>query len=1025
MKLPPSSALLSIALAGLPLISAAAINRAYDDSEKSINNVVDTGILGKRFLKRHADVKLHRLRHDAKAKSDNDNVDTGILAKDTKTTVVDTGILGRNRHGNSNTISHHVRSLSTAHRRQRRGLIWPNQVKKHAHPVRSLQEASAVISANSTSTEELAGSAIAVSTTDDNICSTFQDCYERANQTMFELYYAGDANLVGAQLDIRACFLAQTPVRESMLNAFRMGLGSSANVRYTSTPLTVKRNNEQEKVDCCKDAESNGSGWADCLWGGIAYDDDYNTYGDDTTDSSNTQTGDSIAASTNTTDDICMAYQDCSKKAYSESFFYFEKENNACMRDVCIAGKGEECFEANYCEDIDVGCLQNASWEQCECQDYVNVFDGYYGPQKTVDCCKDADVNGSGWASCLWGGFDYVEDDNKYGSDAADGSNTLSPIDQCLEGTWTYGCFRDACMAADNVSPCRESFLGCLNGKAWDQCYCEQLQKYDDQTPPNSESKGQIECCKNKDAEGAGWGFCTWGFVPTQSQVGTTTSATYGNGFGSVNSTATPYSYYDGMCSDFYACGQSASYEPNFSSAYYACIRDVCIDGNENGCVYEGMCESVSVECLQNGSWEQCRCQSLVNDYENNTGGMTITSSSEAKTQIDCCKNAAIEGGRWESCVSMGPSYDMNYTTTADVYTTTTDVGTNTTTGGTSLCPEKASCIYAHTYGTNSNTTAYYACLRDICLDGKKDECFGVGYGNQCDRVGIECLQNGPWEQCMCQYVVNEYESYYGSMSMSMNSGFEGKAQIDCCKKAEIDGAGWESCISIGYSYDMNYTTTADVGTNTTTGGTSFLCPEKASCIYAHMYGTNSNTTAYYACLRDICLDGKKDECFGVGYGNQCDRVGIECLQNGPWEQCMCQYVVNEYESYYGSMSMNSGFEGKAQIECCKKAEIDGAGWVSCIAVDGGNETLQIGSPSVTPTERPTIVNTTVTPTQKPTTAKPIFDWREPTDYAGESSDSEAVTKVEDSPPPESASFANDPFISMAVIGFIWLASFM
>ena len=206
MRLPPSSALLSIALAGLPLISAAATNRAYDESKKSINNIVDTGILGKRFLKRHADVKLHRLRHDAKAKSDNDNVDTGILAKDTKTTVVDTGILGRNRHGNSNTISHHVRSLSTAHRRQRRGLIGPNQVKKHARRVRSLQEASAVSIKNTTSTDGIAGSAIAASSTNttDDICSTFQDCYERANQTMFELYYAGDANLVGAQLDIRA-----------------------------------------------------------------------------------------------------------------------------------------------------------------------------------------------------------------------------------------------------------------------------------------------------------------------------------------------------------------------------------------------------------------------------------------------------------------------------------------------------------------------------------------------------------------------------------------------------------------------------------------------------------------------------------------------------------------------------------------------------------------------------------------------------------------------------------------------------
>lgn len=126
--------------------------------------------------------------------------------------------------------------------------------------------------------------------------------------------------------------------------------------------------------------------------------------------------------------DTCFKYCACSRKAYNniEHDYYLHgiydpSEYHACFRDLCIAGKENECTNVNpddgICNEIDAECLKNGSWEKCRCQKLVNSDPLSSEAKIQALCCKKKDLHGRGWNLCL-----YYE---SLGMTLADAINTI------------------------------------------------------------------------------------------------------------------------------------------------------------------------------------------------------------------------------------------------------------------------------------------------------------------------------------------------------------------------------------------------------------------------------------------------------------------------------------------------------------------------------------------------------------------------------------------------------------------------
>ena len=285
------------------------------------------------------------------------------------------------------------------------------------------------------------------------------------------------------------------------------------------------------------------------------------------------------------------------------------------------------------------------------------------------------------------------------------------------------------------------------------------------------------------------------------------------------NNSTSEYCINPEICSDFCSCTNTAFYKLNppgtnasnandtaYFAEYFACVRDVCIDGTTAtecfGVEEEyNPCNEVSLGCLEDGPWEQCECQVYVSNYQDDYEGYAMMGK-----VIDCCKSAEIDGNGWGYCIwnLRNTLADQYYDDTNGIIANVTqEVAANTTATqyidffcSKPVCSDFCACTqneYSNIANGSYNFSGYYSCLRDVCLaQDITAECLGQEMADYtCNPNFVECLNNGSWEQCQCKDLVTSYDENMGGDTWSS----EFTAQVECCKSKDVYGEGWSSCI--------------------------------------------------------------------------------------------------------------------------------------------------------------------------------------------------------------------------------------
>ena len=348
----------------------------------------------------------------------------------------------------------------------------------------------------------------------------------------------------------------------------------------------------------------------------------------------------------------------------------------------------------------------------------ANVTQG----QAYIECCKTKNEANNGWQEC----FKESQETNETVTTSSvattastENVSTTASIDTTAAGdcpsncfafcnckqanssngsdpVGLYSCYASACAAnkeLDDQYKCTSdvsltlcsgnSFIDCLQGGGtFLECsYQRTCQKAVDNYTYGQGSfynAAQVECCRKKDDENAGWAECFGIIYGYAAYISTAAAGAYDNLTASIGTTAAtefPKECPD-KCASFCDCKEAYYSNPGDPASLHICYANACAADNElseeEKCGYAKYAQvpclgSPFVDCLLNGgSNMECGyallCQNDADYYSQNPG---IAIYSEMKSRLECCKRSDGNKEGWSECFDGYAHQHVNSTATA------------------------------------------------------------------------------------------------------------------------------------------------------------------------------------------------------------------------------------------------------------------------------------------------------------------------------------------------------------------------